>query len=176
MAAAMGQWIGKTERVRFGGFELDRAERRLWKGGRAIAVQRMPLAFLELLLERAGALVTREEARARLWADGTHVDFEHGVNTALKKLRRALGDDARNPRFIETVSRHGFRFVAPVSACRGASTRTRPPANRSLVEEFAARAALSVPLTGDELAALRQLLDASIAPSAPRSREAQHAA
>jgi DNA-binding winged helix-turn-helix (wHTH) protein len=89
------------------------------------------------------------------------------VNTAIKKLRRALGDDAHGPRFIETLPGRGYRFTASVSTCARAPQRAR--AFRSLAEEFSARAAVGAPLTSRELAALRQLLDASSAAPASES-------
>jgi DNA-binding winged helix-turn-helix (wHTH) protein len=81
-------------------------------------LQDKPLQILTLLMEHPGEVVTREELQKRLWTDGIIVDFEHSINTAVKRLREALGDDAEHPRFIETLPRHGYRFIAPVD--RGA--------------------------------------------------------
>ncbi len=99
---------------RFGIFELDPAQAVLRKNGRPVRIQDQPLRFLAVLTERPGTLVTREELRAELWADGEYVDFDRGLNTAVNRLRRALGDSAENPRFIETVPRRGYRFLAPL--------------------------------------------------------------
>jgi DNA-binding winged helix-turn-helix (wHTH) protein/tetratricopeptide (TPR) repeat protein len=100
--------------VRFGVFEADLRARQLHKGGIRVRVQQQPFQILEMLLRRPGAVVTREELRAQLWPSDTFVDFEHSLNSAIKKLRDALGDDANNPRFIETLPRLGYRFIAPV--------------------------------------------------------------
>jgi TolB-like protein/DNA-binding winged helix-turn-helix (wHTH) protein/Tfp pilus assembly protein PilF len=100
--------------VRFGTFEVDVRTGELWKGGLRLRVQEKPLQVLLYLLERPGDLVTRDELRERLWAD-TFVDFDHSLGTAIAKLRTALGDSARSPRFIETVGGRGYRFIAPVT-------------------------------------------------------------
>jgi len=102
------------KRVKFGVFEADLEERALYKRGTQIRVQEKPFAILRLLLEHPGQIVTREELKRSLWADGTFVDFEKGLNTAVKKLRLALGDSTENPVFIETIPRRGYRFIAPV--------------------------------------------------------------
>jgi DNA-binding winged helix-turn-helix (wHTH) protein len=100
--------------VRFGAFEVDLGDESLHKNGVRIRAQGKPLQILILLLEHAGDVVTRDDLRQRLWPEGTFVDFEHGLNTAVKKLREALGDDPDNPRFVQTVPRQGYRFIAPV--------------------------------------------------------------
>ena len=100
--------------VHFGAFELDFGTGELRKQGLKIKLQEQPFQVLAMLLERPGDLVTREELLKRLWPSGTFVDFDHGLNVAVKKLRQALNDSAENPRFIETLSRRGYRFVAPV--------------------------------------------------------------
>ena len=102
--------------VRFGVFEADLAAGELRREGSLVKLQGQPFRLLVLLLERPGAIITREEVRAALWADGSFVDFEYGVNTAIKKVRYALGDSADNPRFIQTLPRKGYRFIAPVTA------------------------------------------------------------
>jgi DNA-binding winged helix-turn-helix (wHTH) protein len=99
---------------RFDPFVLDVRSRELWTGDRSVMLQAQPFEVLLLLLTRAGEVVDREELRRRLWPDGTFVDYEHGLNAAIKRLRNALGDDAERPRFIETIPRRGYRFVAPV--------------------------------------------------------------
>jgi DNA-binding winged helix-turn-helix (wHTH) protein len=91
---------------------LCEATRELLKGDARIRLQEQPFQILEMLLERRGALVTRDELRARLWPDGTFVDFEHSLNAAIKRLRAALGDDAKAPRYIQTLPRRGYRWIA----------------------------------------------------------------
>ncbi len=101
--------------VRFGLFEVDLQHRILTKGGLRIRLQTQPFEVLGLLLERPGELVTREELQQRLWPADTYVAFDDGLNTAIKKLRAALCDTSDNPRFIETIPRRGYRFIAPLS-------------------------------------------------------------
>jgi len=100
---------------RFGLFEADPARNTLMRNGLRVKIQDQPFCVLLLLLERPGEIVTREELRQRLWPDGTYVDFDGSLNVILKKLRSAIDDDPDNPRFIETIPRRGYRFVAPVS-------------------------------------------------------------
>src|SRR5262245_40798912 len=100
--------------LRFGSFELDLRSRDLRNGSTRMRLQEQPFEILRLMLERAGDVVTREELRQRLWPDGTFVDFEHSLNAAIKRLRAALGDDADNPKFIETLPRRGYRFIADI--------------------------------------------------------------
>jgi Tol biopolymer transport system component/DNA-binding winged helix-turn-helix (wHTH) protein len=99
---------------RFGVFEADLTTGELRKRGRRVPLQDQPFQVLALLLRRRGEIVSREELQRALWPADTFVEFEHGVNTAIKKLRQALGDSADNPRFIETLPRKGYRFIAPV--------------------------------------------------------------
>jgi len=94
------------------GFALREATRELLKGDARIRLQEQPFQILELLLARPGELVTRDELRDRLWPNGTFVDFEHSLNAAMKRLRAALGDDAKAPRYIETLPRRGYRWIA----------------------------------------------------------------
>jgi cholera toxin transcriptional activator len=100
--------------LRFGIFEVDLAARELRKKGRRVRLQEQPFQMLALLLERPGEVVTREELRQKLWPADTFVDFDHSLNTAIKKVREALGDSAASPLFVETLARRGYRFVAPV--------------------------------------------------------------
>ena len=100
--------------VRFGLFELDLRTGELRKKGVKIALQEQPFQVLAMLVARPGGLVTREELRQKLWADAVFVDFDHGLNKAVGKIRRALGDLAESPRFAETLERRGYRFIAPV--------------------------------------------------------------
>jgi TolB-like protein/DNA-binding winged helix-turn-helix (wHTH) protein len=100
--------------VHFGVFQVDLHSGELYKAGLRVKLQQQPLQVLTLLLERPSGVVTREELRAKLWPTDTFVDFEHSLNTAVRKLRDALGDAAENPIFVETVPRKGYRFIAPV--------------------------------------------------------------
>ena len=109
--AVAGQRQG---RLSFGTFELDRESGELLKRGLPLRVQEKPLQLLLLLLEHPGEIVPREDLQRRLWPNGTYVDFDKGLNTAVKKLRYALGDSPDKPVFIETVPRRGYRFIAPV--------------------------------------------------------------
>jgi len=102
--------------LRFGAFELDVRSRELRRGDRLIRLQEQPFEILRMMLERPGDVVTRDELRRRLWPDGTFVDFEHSLNAAVKRLRAALGDDADNPRFVETLPRRGYRFIGHAAA------------------------------------------------------------
>jgi cholera toxin transcriptional activator len=103
-----------ARRYRFGVFEVDSTTRELRRQGVRIKLHSQPFQVLVMLLERPGEMLTREEICRELWPDGTFVDYEHGVNSAVNRLREALGDRASNPRFIETLARRGYRFLAPV--------------------------------------------------------------
>src|ERR1700733_4977359 len=103
-----------ARRYKFGVFEADSAAGELRRQGVRIKLNAQPFQVLSLLLERPGELLTREEISKVLWPDGTFVDYEHGVNSAVNRIREALGDTASNPRFVETLARRGYRFVAPV--------------------------------------------------------------
>lgn len=100
--------------VRFGLYEVDLRTSELRKQGRKIKLQEQPCRILGMLLEQRGEVVTREQLRKHLWSDDTFVDFDHSLNTAIMRLREALGDSSDNPRFIETLPRHGYRFIAPI--------------------------------------------------------------
>ena len=100
--------------ARFGVFELNLAAGELRKNGAKLRLQEQPFRVLALLLERTGDVITREEIRQKLWPADTFVDFDHSLNTAVNKLREVLGDSASNPRYIETLARRGYRFIAPV--------------------------------------------------------------
>ncbi|MGH9629580.1 MAG: winged helix-turn-helix domain-containing protein, partial [Bryobacteraceae bacterium] len=107
---------GNQRRVfRFGVFEFDSSTGELRKHGLRIKLQGQPIDVLVMLLEHHGDVVTREELQKRLWPADTFVDFEHSLNAAIKRLRAALGDSADAPRFVETLARKGYRFVAPLS-------------------------------------------------------------
>src|SRR5688572_5617065 len=120
-----------TPPLRFGAFELDVRLRELRTGTTRVRLQDQPFEILRIMLERPGDVVTREQLRQRLWPDGTYVDFEHSLNAAVKRLRAALGDDAENPRFVETLPRRGYRFIGPLGRAAEAvpvlPARTLPP-------------------------------------------------
>jgi DNA-binding winged helix-turn-helix (wHTH) protein/TolB-like protein len=103
---------------RFGIFEFDDRAAILTRSDRAVALEPQPARALGLLLARAGDVVTRDELRAHLWGEGTHVDFDRGLAYCIGQLRAALGDSADNPRFVQTLPRRGYRFIAPVTAAR----------------------------------------------------------
>ena len=100
--------------ARFGVFELDLSAGELRKNGVKLRLQGQPFQVLAILLERAGNVVTREELRKQLWPSDTFVDFDHSLNTAVNKVREALGDSASSPQFVETLAKRGYRFIAPL--------------------------------------------------------------
>jgi TolB-like protein/Tfp pilus assembly protein PilF len=102
--------------VRFGAFELDQDSGELRKDGARIRLQEQPLQILRILLEHPGKIITREELRDKIWQSDTFVDFDHGINNAIKRLREALGDTAETPRFIETLPRRGYRFLLSIES------------------------------------------------------------
>ena len=118
-------------KAHFGVFELDLASGELRKSGVKVRLQEQPFQVLRALVEKPGEVVTREELQQRLWPDETFVDFEDGLSTAVRKIRQALGDSASNPRFIETLPRRGYRFVAPVEQpLDSGSAKDKPPTRR----------------------------------------------
>ncbi len=104
----------KARVARFGVFEADVGTGELRKSGSRVRLQEQPFQLLVLLLENSGTVLTRDELRQKLWAQDTFVDFDHSLNTAVNKIRDALGDSASGPRFVETIARRGYRFVAPI--------------------------------------------------------------
>ncbi|MBZ5653347.1 MAG: transcriptional regulator [Acidobacteriia bacterium] len=104
-----------TRMIQFGVFEVDLRAGELRRNGSRVKLQEQPFQILTLLLERPGEVVSREELQTRLWPADTFVDFDHSLNAAVRRLRDALGDSAENPRFVETVARRGYRFLAPVN-------------------------------------------------------------
>jgi len=124
----------QAARLRFESFELDLRTQELRKDGRAIKLQDQPLKLLALLASRPGELVTRAEIEKELWGEDEFVEFEHSINTAMRKIREALGDDLEKPRFIETLPRKGYRFIAAVESTGTAGgvgqspTEAGPPA------------------------------------------------
>ena len=105
----------KSLRYRIGPYHLDPQEGRLVRDGVRVKLQDLPFRLLVLLVERAGQIVTRDEVRQRLWPDNTFVEFDNSLGVAVRKLREALRDDAEASRFVETIPRRGYRFLAPVS-------------------------------------------------------------
>src|SRR5258707_15024691 len=110
--------------LRFGVFEVDARSGELRKQGQGIKLQEQPFQVLTVLLRNSGEVVTREALRSQNWPADTFVDFDNSLNTAINKLREALGDSADNPRFIETLPRRGYRFVAQVTGVDGTATGT----------------------------------------------------
>src|SRR5262249_7760890 len=100
--------------VRFGVFEVDLRAGELRKNGMKMKLQEQPFQILAMLLERPGEIVTREELQQKLWSNDIFVDFDNSLNKAINKIREAVGDSADNPRFVETMARRGYRFIAPV--------------------------------------------------------------
>src|ERR1700752_3281404 len=118
-------------RLRFGVFELDPYAGELRKHGVRVRLQEQPLQVLATLLEHPGEIVTREELQKKLWPADTFVDFDHGLHKAISKIREALSDSAESPRFVETVARRGYRFLADCKdretvPCRGAELGAQP--------------------------------------------------
>ena len=105
-----------AEKIRFDVFVVDPRAGELLKEGRKIKLQEQPFRVLSLLLQQSGEVVTRDELRQELWPADTFVDFDHGLNSAVARLREALGDSAEKPRFIETVAKRGYRFIALIQA------------------------------------------------------------
>jgi Tol biopolymer transport system component/DNA-binding winged helix-turn-helix (wHTH) protein len=155
--------------VRFGPFEASLQGETLRRNGTRVPLQQQPFHVLAMLLERPGEIVTREELRQRLWRDDLHVDFEHSLNTAIKKLRLALHDSPEHPRYLETVRGRGYRFVASVERAeqplesRGAETARRAPLRPWLWLGAAALAVVAV-------AAATVLVRSRRAPVAPAPR------
>src|ERR1700722_5368765 len=119
-----------TNICRFADYELDRTAYQLRRKGRTVQMERIPLEVLFILADRRGQLVTREEILERVWGKGVFVDSENSINTAVRKVRRALSDDPEAPRFVVTVPARGYRFVAEIRAPktrRAEQFRARPP-------------------------------------------------
>jgi DNA-binding winged helix-turn-helix (wHTH) protein len=144
----------RPRRMRFGVFEADLRTGQLTKSGSRVRLQDQPFQVLAALLEKPGELMTREELRTRIWPR-TIIDFDHGLNKAISKIRDALGDSGDNPRFVETVARRGYRFLADVTPVEGKGeaeaapvgvallAAARPKASWSRVPRVAALAAVA---------------------------------
>ena len=126
LAGGMSDQKNPGVAFRFGAFELDVAEKELRKHGIRVKLQGQPFLVLHRLLENPNRLVSRDELRRELWPEDTFVDFEHSLNEAVNKVRVALGDSASKPRFVETVPRHGYRFIAPVEMAGGIPPASAP--------------------------------------------------
>ncbi len=114
--------------IRFGAFEVELQAGELRKQGLKIRLQEQPFQVLAMLLERPGEVVTREDLQKKLWPADTFVDFDHGLNKAINKIREALGDTAENPRFVATLPRRGYRFIAPLDGLAGPEVpKAKPP-------------------------------------------------
>jgi len=118
---SVGYQNGNGSLLRFGVFDVDLRTQELRKYGTRLKLPRQSFQVLQILLERPGELVTREELHKALWSFDTFVDFDHGLNNAVKRIRKALGDSADAPHFIETLPRLGYRFIATVEVANGNS-------------------------------------------------------
>jgi len=152
----------RTRQYRFGLFEADAATGELRRQGIRIKINAQPFQVLCLLLERPGELLTRDEIARDLWPDGTFVDYEHGVNSAINRIREALGDSAANPRFVETLARRGYRFVAPVERISGASDENADSGGASVVE---ARLEAEADAAAAEPTAVSNVADLPVSPT-----------
>ena len=171
-----------TGRVRFGPFALDLGTGELWRSGEAVHLQQQPARVLTLLVRHPGRLVTRDELRRHLWGDDVFVDFQRGLNFCVMQIRDALGDDAETPRFVETLPRRGYRFIAPTEATEPAGPPERevpatPPEPQPEWRRHAPRAALVAALavalgTAGWTPARRRSVGEAAAASAPATRVA----
>src|ERR1700739_373157 len=107
---------GNQQSIHFGVFDADLRTKELRRQGTRVKLPRQSFQILQILLERPGELVTRDELRNALWPEDTFVDFDHGLNNAVKRIRSVLGDSADTPRYIETLPRMGYRFIGPIAA------------------------------------------------------------
>ena len=114
--------VSTSRRVAFGAYEADLQSGELRKHGIRLRLQAQPFQILAMLLDRPGELVTREEICQKVWSENTFVDFDQSVGTAINKIREILGDSAAEPRFVETLPRRGYRFIAPVTVVAADST------------------------------------------------------
>jgi len=151
--------------IRFDAFEVDLRAGELCKAGRKIKLQILPFRALVLLLERPGEVITREEFEKRLWSEDTFVDFDHSLNTAIRKLRQALGDDKKKPRFVETLPKRGYRFIGNLDhAALPVASETQAPS--SCVGRLAAisgdgKVSFALLSIDEDTAAEREKLDAA---------------
>ena len=155
-----------NSKISFGLYEMDAQTGELWKGGFRVKLQSQPFMVLAALLERPGQVVTRKELQLRLWGKDTTVDFDHSIGIAINKIREARGDSADNPRFVETLSRRGYRFIAPVAMVPEVHAE-EPPRQPDSREISAVRVPVEPePLTiAAERAALLQVVAVAAAPA-----------
>jgi TolB-like protein/DNA-binding winged helix-turn-helix (wHTH) protein/tetratricopeptide (TPR) repeat protein len=156
---------------RFGVFEVDERRGEIRKRGARLRLRGRPFDILLILLERPGELVNRDELRSRLWTADTFVDFDHGVNTAVNRLREVLGDTADNPRFIETVPRKGYRFIAPVVVLPVHEPWSEPvPAAAAAIPEAAVVPSALIAIPTETEAALPSSVPVQASPATPIAR------
>ena len=168
----MTETANSPHAVRFGVFEADLRAGELRRKGRKLKLQEQPFQVLALLLERPGEVVTREALREKLWPADTFVEFDHSLNTAISKIREALGDLADNPRFVETLPRRGYRFIAPVEVPPPPETEDTPTPRVHLRLVFTATLALTALLAvllGLNVGGLRERLLGGVAAGQIRS-------
>src|SRR5258708_36446927 len=122
----MDRAVHPSKITRCGVFEIDLKAFELRKHGLRLKLSEQPFQILAILLEKPGEIVTRDELRERLWPGDTFVDFDHGLNNAVMRLREVLGDSSDRPRFIETLPRRGYRFIAPIEAVHSAAATSQP--------------------------------------------------
>ena len=134
--------------VRFGIFEADLQSAELRKNGLKVPLQGQPFQVFAILLQHSGGLVTREQLRQKVWPEDTFVDFDHGLNTAITKIRTALGDSAENPRFVETMPRRGYRFIGEVMPLAPGPPAPSPDAGPWPADPGSAAWAVADPGTG----------------------------
>ena len=151
--------------IRFDVFEVDLRAGELYKAGRKIKLQIQPFCVLALLLERPGEVITRGEFEKRLWPEDTFVDFDHSLNTAIRKLRQALGDDKEKPRFVETLPKRGYRFIGKLDYA-ALPVASETPAPSSCIGQLAAILAdgelpFALLSVDEDAAAEREKLDAA---------------
>jgi len=135
---------------RFGVFEFDDDGKELRRNGRSVAIERQPARALTLLVSRAGEVVTREELREAVWGKDTHVDFDRGLAYCVSQIRAALGDSGDNPRFLQTIPKQGFKFIAPVAT--GENHATTQPKSAPSSASVAFRAAIAILVAGAAIA------------------------
>src|SRR5437868_9865281 len=122
-----------AQRLKFADFEFDQLSGELWSNGDRVVLPNQPSRILTVLIDRHGAVVTRDELRRELWPEDTFVDFEHSLNAGIRRLREAIGDSASSPRFIETIPQRGYRFIAAVEEDAGSSKEHDRPARWPLI-------------------------------------------
>ncbi|HEY6947136.1 MAG TPA: winged helix-turn-helix domain-containing protein [Candidatus Acidoferrum sp.] len=152
--------------VRFDTYEVDLRAGELFKAGHKIRLQDQPFQILIMLLERPGEVVAREDLRSKLWPADTFVDFDHSLNTAIKKLRQALNDDSKNPQFIETLPKRGYRFIGRVEQAGPPAVPAKSLAASSWVGQVGevatgSEGAFALVCVDEEAAAEREKLDAA---------------